>query len=50
MQKFDEKVIKTVMLEILHLERRNLRSRAMTDTKMAEEISKVIVQYTKLNQ
>lgn len=50
MQKFDEKVIKTVMLEILHLERKNLRSRAMTDMKMAEEIRNVIVQYTKLNQ
>ena len=42
MQKLDERLLKTVMFEILHLERKNLRSRAMTDQKMVEEIGKVI--------
>ena len=42
MQKPDERLLKTVMFEILHLERKNLRSRAMTDQKMVEEIGKVI--------
>lgn len=48
MQKTDERLLKTVMFEILHLERKNLRSRAMTDQKMVEEIGKVISENIKL--
>lgn len=44
MQKTDERQIKTAMLEILHLERKNLRSKAMTDQKMVEEIKHIIVE------
>lgn len=34
-------------LEILHLERKNLRSKAKTDQKMSEELQKLIMEYAK---
>ena len=34
----DEKLVKSVMFEILHLERKNLRTKALTDQKMSEGI------------
>lgn len=49
MQKIDEKVIKGMMFEVLHLEHKNLRSKAMTDLKMSEELIKIIVEYSKLH-
>ncbi len=48
MQKTDERQIKTAMLEILHLERKNLRSKAMTDQKMVEEIKHIIVETSRI--
>jgi hypothetical protein len=47
-QKTDERQIKTAMLEILHLERKNLRSKAMTDQKMVEEIKHIIVETSRI--
>lgn len=48
MQKIDEKQIKTAMFEILHLERKNLRSKAITDQKMVEEIKNVIIETSRV--
>ena len=49
-QQIDEKAIKGMMFEVLHLEHKNLRSKAMTDQKMSEELRKIIVEYSKLHQ
>lgn len=48
MQKIDEKQIKMAMFEILHLERKNLRSKAVTDQKMVEEIKDVIIETSRI--
>lgn len=42
-----EDTLRMIMLEILHMERKNLRSQAKTDQRMAEEIGKVIIDYSK---
>ena len=34
MAEVDEKLVKSVMFEILHIERQNIRSKAKTDIKM----------------
>lgn len=47
MQNISEDKLRTMTLEILHLERKNLRSKAKTDQRMAEEIAHVIVDYSK---
>lgn len=44
----DEKLVKSVMFEILHLERKNLRSHEYTDVKMVEQIGKVISENLKV--
>ena len=46
----DEKLVKSVMFEILHLERKNLRTKAFTDQKMSEEIGKIISENLKLSK
>ena len=46
----DEKLVKPVMFEILHLERKNLRTKALTDQKMSEEIGKIISENLKLSK
>jgi len=46
----DEKLVKSVMFEILHLERKNLRTKALTDQKMSEEIGKIISENLKLSK
>lgn len=43
----EEDMMRTMILEILHMERKNLRSKAKTDQRMAEEIGKVIMDYSK---
>ena len=50
MGNFDEKLVKSVMFEILHLERKNLRTKALTDQKMSEEIGKIISENLKLSK
>lgn len=47
MEKIKEEVLQTLALEVLHMERKNLRSKARTDQKMSEEIQKVIVEYAR---
>lgn len=37
-----------IIFYILHLERKNLRSRAKSDQRMSEEIQKLISEYAKL--
>ncbi len=46
----DEHRMNQLTLEILHLERKNLRSKAKTDQKMSEELQKVIMEYAKRRQ
>ena len=46
----DEKLVKSVMFEILHLERKNLRTKALTEQKMSEEIGKIISENLKLSK
>ena len=48
MEKLSEDKMRNMILEILSMERKNLRSKAKTDQKMAEEIQKVIIDYSKM--
>ena len=50
MNQYNEKQIKSVIFEILHIERKNLRSKAFTDFKMADEIWKIISESSKLSK
>lgn len=43
-----ENTVRSIILEILRMERKNLRSKARTDQKMAEELQKVIIEYSKM--
>ena len=43
MKEIDERLLNTLTFEVLSAERRNLRSKALTDQKMAEEIQKIII-------
>lgn len=47
MDKAKERLLRTLTFEVLHMERKNLRSKAKTDQKMSEEIQKVIVEYAR---
>ena len=47
MEKTKEEILKVLTFEVLHMERKNLRSKAKTDQKMSEEIQKVIVDYAR---
>lgn len=40
MKEIDERLLNTLTFEVLSAERRNLRSKALTDQKMSEEIQK----------
>lgn len=48
MSEINENKLRTIIFEILSMERKNLRSKAKTDQKMAEEIGKVIIDYSKM--
>ena len=43
MKEIDERLLNTLTFEVLSAERRNLRSKALTDQKMSEEIQKIII-------
>lgn len=43
MKEIDERLLNTLTFEVLGAERRNLRSKALTDQKMSEEIQKIII-------
>lgn len=47
MKTIDENILRQMILEVLHIERKNLRSKAKTDQRMAEELEKIIIDYTK---
>ncbi len=48
MAQLPEEKMRTIIFEILNMERKNLRSKAKTDQRMAEEIQKVIIDYSKM--
>ena len=43
MKEIDERLLNTLTFEVLSAERRNLRSKALTDQKMSEEIQNIII-------
>lgn len=43
MKEIDERLLNTLTFEVLSAERRKLRSKALTDQKMSEEIQKIII-------
>ena len=49
MKEVSEKVMRNMIFEVLHVERKNLRSKANTDQRMAEELAKIIVDYAKMS-
>lgn len=50
MSKISEDMMRQMMFELLHMERKNLRSRAKTEQRMSEEIQKMIIEYSKMNR
>lgn len=48
MVQLSEQKMRNIIFEILNMERKNLRSKAKTDQRMAEEIQKVIIEYSKM--
>lgn len=47
MKTIDEITMREMILQVLYVERKNLRSKAKTDQRMAEELSKIIIDYVK---
>lgn len=47
MKPMEESIMREMILQVLQLERKNLRSKAKTDQRMAEELFKIIVDYAK---
>lgn len=47
MGEITERRMTAMILEILSMERKNLRTKAKSDNKMSEEIARVILAYTK---
>lgn len=45
MEKISEKKLQMLMMEVLHMERKNLRTKAKDDGKMADDIAKTIAAY-----
>ena len=43
MKEIDERLLNTLTFEVLSAERRSLRSKALTDQKISEEIQKIII-------
>lgn len=48
MAKLSDNQLFQLKLEILRLERKNLRSKAKTEQRMSDEIQKIIVEYSKM--
>lgn len=49
MEPLSDTKLMELTLEILHMERKNLRSRAKTDNTMSQELQKVIKEFQQLN-
>lgn len=47
MRKIEKELLQEMTFQVLHMERKNLRSQAKSDQKMSEELQKVIVDYTR---
>ena len=45
MEELSEKKLQLLMMEVLHMERKNLRTKAKEDGKMADEIARTIIAY-----
>lgn len=45
LEKLSEKKLQILMMEVLQMERKNLRTKAKDDGKMAEDIAKTIISY-----
>lgn len=48
MAKLTDNQLFELKLQILRMERKNLRSKAKTEQRMSDEIQKIIVEYSKL--
>lgn len=46
--KLSEDMIRTIIFEILSIERKNLRSKSKTDQRMSEELQTILIQYSKM--
>ncbi len=44
-EKLSEKKLQLLMMEVLQMERKNLRTKAKDDGKMAEDIARTIIAY-----
>lgn len=47
MEKNRDSMMQTLKLEVLHMEKKNLRSKAKTDQRMSEELQKIIKEYAR---
>ncbi|MCI9492128.1 MAG: hypothetical protein HFH42_03215 [Lachnospiraceae bacterium] len=47
MEEISKQLLQDMTFQVLHMERKNLRSKAKNDQKMSEELQKVIVDYAK---
>lgn len=45
MEILSEKKLQLLMMEVLHMERKNLKTKAKDDGKMAEDIARTIIAY-----
>ncbi len=46
--KIEENIMRQMILQVLRLEKKNLRSKAKTDQKMVDELTKIISEYAKM--
>lgn len=46
--KIEENIMRQMILQVLQLEKKNLRSKAKTDQKMVDELIKIISEYAKM--
>ena len=49
MKEISKQLLQDITLQVLHMELKNLRSKARSDQKMSEELQKVIVEYVRRN-
>ena len=47
MEKNLDSMMQTLKFEVLHMEKKNLRSKAKTDQRMSEELQKIIKEYAR---
>ena len=47
MEKNRDSMMQTLKFEVLHMEKKNLRSKSKTDQRMSEELKKIIKEYAR---